>query len=98
MPKRSRRANSAVDQRGRSALREILRESGETAARTTQILGPANPPIVGVYYRGHEGGKVVPADRRNRSEYRVAERDTLGAEDGELVRVEQLSTGRLGFP
>src|SRR5271156_6316391 len=98
MPKRGRRASSAADQRGRSALREILRETGEIGARTTQMLGPANPSIVGVYYCGREGGKVVPADRRNRNEYRVAGRDTGGAEDGELVRVEQLSTVRLGFP
>jgi ribonuclease R len=80
------------------ALREILRETGEMGARTTQMLGPANPSIVGIYYCGRAGGKVVPADRRNRNEYRVAERDTGGAEDGELVRVEQLSTGRFGFP
>src|SRR5271165_2183070 len=97
MPKRGRRATSVIDQHGRSALREILRETGEMA-RPTQMLGPTSPPIVGVYSRSREGGKVVPADRRNRNEYRVAERDTGGAEDGELVRVEQLSTGRLGFP
>jgi ribonuclease R len=98
MPKRGRRASSAADQRGRLALREILRKTGEIEARTTQMLGPARPPIVGVYYRSREGGKVVPTDRRNRNEYRVAERDTGGTEDGELVRVEQLSTGRLGLP
>jgi ribonuclease R len=98
MPKRGRRPTSAADQRGRSALREILRETSEIGARTTQMIGPASPPIVGVYYRSREGGKVVLADRRNRNEYRVAERDTGGAEDDELVKAEQLSTGRLGSP
>jgi ribonuclease R len=98
MPKRGRGASSAADQRGRLALREILRKTGEIEARTTQMLGPAKPPIVGVYYRSREGGKVVPTDRRNRNEYRVAERDIGGTEDGELVRVEQLSTGRLDLP
>src|SRR5580693_3306247 len=98
MPKRGRRATSAVDPRGRLALREILRETGEIESRTTQMFGPASPAIVGVYYRSREGGKVVPADRRNRNEYRVAERDTGGTEDGELVRVEELSTRRLGLP
>ena len=92
MPKRGRRASSAADQRGRLALREILHKTGGIEARTTQMLGPARPPIVGVFYRSRDGGKVVPADRRNRNEYRVAERDTGGAEDGELVRVEELST------
>ena len=60
------------------------------------MLGPARPRIVGVFYRSREGGKVIPADRRNRDEYRVAQRDADGAEDGELVRVEQLPAGRLG--
>ena len=67
MPKRGRRASSAADQRGRLALREILHKTGGIEARTTQMLGPARPPIVGVYYRSREGGKVVPADRRNRN-------------------------------
>jgi ribonuclease R len=98
MPKRGPRASSVADQRGRAALRDLLRETGETGARATRIVDPVSPPIVGVYYRGREGGKVVPADRRNRNAYRVAERDTGGVEDGELVRVEQLSTRRLGFP
>jgi ribonuclease R len=85
-------------QRGRAALRDLLRETGAIDARVTRMLEPVSPPIVGVFYLGREGGKVVPADRRNRNEYRVAERDAAGTEDGELVRVEQLSTGRLGFP
>src|SRR6201987_5051920 len=98
MPKRGRRPISAADQRGRSALREVLRQTGETASRAIQMFGQASPPIVGVYYRSREGGKVVLADRRNRNEYRVAEGDTGGAEDDELVRAEQLSPGRFGIP
>ena len=97
MPKRGRRASSVADQRGRAALRDLLRETGEIDARVIRMLDPVSPPIVGVFYRGREGGKVVPADRRDRNEYRVAERDADGAEDGELVRVEQLSTGSHGF-
>src|SRR6516165_7215572 len=97
MPKRGRRASSVADQRGRAALRDLLRETGEIDARVIRMLDPVRPPIVCVFYRGREGGKVVPADRRNHNEYRVAERDANGAEDGELVRVEQLSTGNRGF-
>ena len=55
------------------------------------MLDAKRAPVVGVFYRGRVGGTVVPADRRNRDEYRVAERDVGGALDGELVRVEQLS-------
>jgi ribonuclease R len=57
------------------------------------MLDPERAPVVGVFYRGRVGGTVVPADRRNRDEYRVAERDVGGALDGELVRVEQLPAG-----
>ena len=94
MAKRSPR----TDQRGREALRDLLRETGEIGARTVRALDLASAPIVGVFYRGREGGKVVPADRRNRNEYRVAERDVGEADDRELVKVEQLPTGRSGFP
>src|SRR6516162_682892 len=98
MPKGGRRASSVADQRGRAALRDLLLETGEIDTRVTRMLDPVSPPIVGVFYRGREGGKVVPADRRNRNEYRVAERDVGEADDRELVKVEQLPTGRSGFP
>src|SRR5215472_9174090 len=96
MGKRHRPAPSAADQRGRAVLRELVRETGGFEARRNRMLGPARPRIVGVFYRSREGGKVIPADRRNRDEYRVAQRDAVGAEDGELVRVEQLPAGRVG--
>jgi ribonuclease R len=62
------------------------------------MLDPEPAPVVGVFYRGRVGGAVVPADRRNRDEYRVAECDVGGAADGELVRVEQLPAGARGSP
>ena len=60
------------------------------------MLDAKRAPVVGVFYRGRVGGTVVPADRRNRAEYRVAERDVGGAADGDLVRVEQLPAGDRG--
>jgi ribonuclease R len=98
MVKRSPRPSSAADQRGRAALRDLLRKTGEIDARSNRMLGPVSAPVVGVFYRGREGGKVVPADRRNRNQYRVTEPNVGGADDGELVRVEQLPPGRRGFP
>ena len=97
MAKRSPRASSAADRRGRTALRDLL-QTTEIEARTTRMLRPVRARAVGVFYRGRLGGQVVSADRRNRDEYRVAEQDVGGADDGELVRVEQLSAGRLRFP
>jgi ribonuclease R len=62
------------------------------------MLGSPGTRIVGVFYRGRQGLTVVPTDRRNRDEYRVAERDAGGAEDGELVKVELIPPGRFGIP
>src|SRR5215469_16005713 len=96
MAKRGPRVSSAPDRRG--ALRDLLREAREFDLRTNRMLGSPNTRFVGVFYRGREGGTVVPADRRNRDEYRVAEGDARGADDGELVKVEQVTPGRLGIP
>lgn len=93
MVKRGPRALFAADPRGRAALRDLLRKTRRNEARTNRLLSLASPRIVGVFYRDREGGKVVPANRRNREEYRVRDRDAGGAEDGELVRAEQLPTG-----
>ena len=98
MAKRGPRASSAPDRRGRTALRDLLREAREFDARTNRVLGSPSTRVVGVFYRDREGGTVIPADRRNRDKYRVAERDAGGADDGELVKVEQVTPGRLGIP
>src|SRR5215831_523022 len=96
MAKRGPRVSSARDRRG--ALRDLLREAREFDLRTHRMLGSPNTRFVGVFYRGREGGTVVPADRRNREEYRVAEGDVRGTDDGELVKVEQVTPGRRGIP
>src|SRR5215470_4660733 len=96
MAKRGPRASSAAGRDGRAALRNVLRESGQREARTIAMLESPGAPTVGVFYRALQGGRVVPADRRNRVEYRVAERDAGGAENGELVVAEPLAGARLG--
>jgi ribonuclease R len=98
MAKQGPRASSTADRRGRAALRDVLREAREFDVRTNRTLGSPRPRVVGVFYRGRQGGTVVPADRRNRDEYRVAERDAGGSDDGELVKVEQITPGRSGTP
>src|SRR6516165_11625641 len=82
----------------RAVARLVLQESGEIEARILRMLGPANARVVGAYYRGTGEGRIVPADRRNRVEYRVSKRDANGAEDGELVVAEELPAARLGSP
>ncbi len=82
----------------RAAARLITFDTGDIEARIIRKLEPAGERIVGAYQSGREGGRLVPADRRNRAEYRVAARDAGGAVDGELVIAEQLPAARLGAP
>jgi ribonuclease R len=55
-------------------------------------------PVVGVFRRAHNGGRIVPADRRDRAEYIVEPGNTAGAADGELVTAELLPARRYGPP
>jgi ribonuclease R len=82
----------------RAVARLVPQETGEIEARILRMLGPANARVVGAYYRGTGEGRIVPADRRSRVEYRVSKRDANGAEDGELVVAEELPAARLGSP
>ena len=54
--------------------------------------------VVGVFRRGHDGGRVVPTDRRDRAEYIVDLAHAGGAADGELVIAEPLPARRYGPP
>jgi ribonuclease R len=88
----------AIPVGGRAAARLVSLETGEIEARVMRRLDSAGERIVGVFQRDREGGRVVPADRRNKTEYRVAERNTGGADDGELVVAGELAVRRLGLP
>lgn len=52
--------------------------------------------IVGVYRPSAEGGRVIPTDRRDKSELIVLPENRNEAENGELVVVELLPTARRG--
>jgi len=82
----------------RAAARLIPLDTGEIEARIIRRLPTAGERIVGVYRTGGEGGRLVPADRRNRIEYRIAARDAGGAVDDELIIAEQLPAARFGAP
>jgi ribonuclease R len=82
----------------RAAARLVRLENGEIEARVIRRLDPPDERIVGVFHRGREGGRLVPADRRNRTEYQVAAADVGGADDGELVTGAEISAARLGLP
>ncbi len=83
---------------GRAAARLVRLENGEIEARVIRRLDSSDGRIVGVFHREREGGRLVPTDRRNRTEYQVAAADAGGADDGELVIGAEISAARLGLP
>jgi ribonuclease R len=91
-------AGEAIPVGARAAARLVTLETGEIEARILRRLDPSGGRIVGVFQRDREGGRVLPTDRRNKTEYRVSERDASGAGDGELVVAEELAARRLGLP
>ncbi|MBP2231321.1 ribonuclease R [Azospirillum agricola] len=54
--------------------------------------------ILGVYRPAPDGGRILPTDRRNRTEFVVLPPNRGDAEDGDLVLADILPAGRLGLP
>ncbi len=67
-------------------------------ARLIRRLG-ANPlKVLGIFRASHEGGRIVPIDKGQDKEWRVARDATNGARDGEFVEGEAVGNRRLGLP
>jgi len=80
----------------RALARLIRRDSGEIEAEVIRRLDEAASRIVGVFRRTHDGGVLVAADRRDKSEYQVLGHDAAGLGDDELVVAEELPSRRFG--
>jgi ribonuclease R len=66
-------------------------------ARTIRRIEGTTGRVLGVYRLGPDGGRIVPTDRRNRSELLVLPANAGGAAEGDLVLVEVLPATRLGL-
>jgi ribonuclease R len=78
-----------------------LRRLDETSyeARVIRRLDAVPPRVVGVYERAADGtGRIRPAGRKARNEYRVSAADAAGARPGEIVLAQALPGMRLGLP
>ncbi|HUC09989.1 MAG TPA: RNB domain-containing ribonuclease, partial [Stellaceae bacterium] len=82
----------------RAAVRLVTLDTGEIEARIIRRLDPGGERVVGVYQRNRDGGRIVPADRRNKTDYRVSGGDPGGVGEGELVVAEVLAKARFGLP
>ena len=89
-------AGDELPEGARILARLIRRDSGETEAEPVRRLDTPESRIVGVFRRTREGGEVIPADRRDKSEYQVLGHDAAGLPDGELVAAEVLPSRRFG--
>ena len=78
----------------RATVRLVARESGEVEAELLRQLEAPAGRIVGTFRRRREGAVLIPADRRDRAEYRISPAAAEGAEDGELVVAQELPTRR----
>ena len=54
--------------------------------------------VVGIYRRIGRDGRLEPTNRRVKTSYAIARRDSMGARHGELVRAETRPARRLGLP
>ncbi|WP_448187286.1 ribonuclease R [Azospirillum sp. sgz301742] len=66
-------------------------------ARTIRRIEGTTGRVLGVYRLGPDGGRIVPTDRRNKSELLVLPVNAGGADEGDLVLVEVLPATRLGL-
>ncbi|MBM3548062.1 MAG: ribonuclease R [Alphaproteobacteria bacterium] len=67
-------------------------------ARVLRRIPTTSDRVVGTFRLTSEGGRLTPADKRSRTEFRVSRVDSGGARDGELVSAEVLTTTRQGIP
>jgi ribonuclease R len=82
----------------RALARLVLCDGGAIEAHMLRPLDPERGRIVGLFRRGRGDGRLIPADRRDRSEYLVPAGDAGDAADGDLVVAEAITAGRLGPP
>lgn len=66
--------------------------------RLIRRLGSNPLKVLGVFRANHEGGRIVPIDKGQDKEWRVARGATNDARDGELVEAEAVGNRRLGLP
>ncbi|MBK3737131.1 RNB domain-containing ribonuclease, partial [Azospirillum brasilense] len=67
-------------------------------ARTIRRLDGTVGRVLGVYYPAADGGRIVPTDKRNKTELLVLPANRNDAEPGELVLADLLPASRMGLP
>ncbi len=83
-------------------LTKVAAPDHDYEARLIRALGLNPLKVLGIFRAtnpgGAEGGRILPIDKGNDKEWRVARDQTLGAKDGELVEGELVGKRQLGLP
>ncbi|HEY8352103.1 MAG TPA: VacB/RNase II family 3'-5' exoribonuclease, partial [Sphingomonadales bacterium] len=64
--------------------------AGVFEARVMRRMEAASPAFLGQITRADDGWRILPVDKRARSEFKVADEHLMGAEPGELVLAEEI--------
>lgn len=85
--------------RGDRVLAKLERiEDGLYRARVMRRLDRTANRVMGVYETGADGGRIIPADKREKRDYVVPAEEAGGAKPGDLVMGETLPGRPLGLP
>jgi ribonuclease R len=79
-------------------LTPVKGEGHAYEGRLIRRLGSNPLKVLGIYRDSHEGGRIVPIDKGQDKEWRVARDASNGARDGELVEGEAIGNRRMGLP
>jgi ribonuclease R len=79
-------------------LTPVAGEGHAYEGRLIRRLGSNPLKVLGIYRDSHEGGRIVPIDKGQDKEWRVARDASNGARDGELVEGEAVGNHRMGLP
>lgn len=66
-------------------------------ARVIRRVGKGAEQVLGLFRSGSEGGRIVPVDKRVRTEFEIGRDDTGNAKDGDLVLAETVPGKRYGL-
>ncbi len=83
---------------GERVLARLERVENGYEARVIKRLGASVHRVLGVLHVRPEGLRIVPIDRKSRTDFAVENRDRGGAEHNELVLAEPLAGRVSGFP
>lgn len=78
---------------------EVQADDHQYQARLIRRIGHNPQKILGIFRKGHEGGRIVPIDKGNAKEWLVPPGAEAEARDGELVEAQQSGPrARMGLP